>query len=98
VTGRTLDDYLADEDFRLATERRLEVIGEAARRLSAEFRNARSAIPWGKVIGLRNFIAHEYDDVDDVLIWNLCITEIPKLIESLQLAAAPPPSEDSPGV
>jgi uncharacterized protein with HEPN domain len=96
MTGCKLDDYLADEDLRLATERRLEVIGEAARRLSEEFRNAHPGIPWRKVVGLRNVIAHQYDDVDDTLIWNLATDEIPRLIQWLESVLPPPPLDPEP--
>lgn len=90
---RTLDDYLAVEDLRLATERRLEVIGEAARRLSDEFRTAHPDIPWRKLVGLRNVIAHQYDEVDDAEIWRLANREIPGLLQWLESVLPAPPSD-----
>ena len=51
ITGRTLDDYHANEDFRLAIERRVEIIGEAARRVSEAFRAAHPEVPWRSIIG-----------------------------------------------
>jgi uncharacterized protein with HEPN domain len=93
VSGKTLDCYLSDEDLRRATERRLEIIGEAARRLSDGFRDAHSVIPWRKVIGLRNIIAHQYDDVDDEQIWRLTCAELPRLIGWLDTVVAELPPE-----
>jgi uncharacterized protein with HEPN domain len=46
VQGRTLDDYLADLMLRSAVERQVEIIGEAARRVSKEFQEAHPEIPW----------------------------------------------------
>ena len=80
LAGRSIDDYLADEDVRLMTERRLEIMGEAARRLSEEFRAGHSDIPWRRIIGLRNILAHRYDEVDDVELWGLIDKEVPDLI------------------
>ncbi len=58
----SFENYLADDDRRLATERRLEIIGEAARKISSEFQRAHPEIPWRQIIGLRNVLAGRAPD------------------------------------
>ena len=53
VEGRTLDEYSYDENLRLVVERRIEIIGEAARLVSKAFREANPSIPWRKIIAQR---------------------------------------------
>ena len=58
VDSLSLDDYLVDIRTVSAVERQFEILGEAARRISHEFRQAHPAIDWQKVIGLRNIVIH----------------------------------------
>ena len=51
--------------------RKLEVIGEAANHLSESLQTAHSHIAWGKVVGLRNLLIHQYFRVDSEIIWNI---------------------------
>ena len=64
----TMEEFLAvgrdREIMRLAVERELEVLGEAARRISLRFRNEHVEIPWQQIVGLRNVISHEYDRIN----------------------------------
>lgn len=82
--GRTLDDYLANEDLRFATERRIEIIGEAARKISAAFRAAHPEIPWRKIIAQRHVLAHDYGEIEDELVWKVVTVHIPELIALIQ--------------
>lgn len=66
-----------------ATLRQLEIIGEAANKLSQDFLFETSHIPWARIIGLRNLIIHEYFGVDDITIWNIIKINIPKLKKGL---------------
>lgn len=67
-----------------ATERCLEIIGEAARRVSAECCLANPRIPWRRVIGQRNILAHEYGQIDHDLIYETATRDIPLLALQLQ--------------
>jgi uncharacterized protein with HEPN domain len=67
VAGLELEHYLASENLRMAVERRVEIIGEAARRVSDEFRRAHAEIPWRDLVSQRNILAHRYDEIDDHL-------------------------------
>lgn len=59
-----LDQLLSDARTRLAIERALEIIGEAARRVSAETAARHPEIPWKGIIGFRNVLVHEYGAID----------------------------------
>ena len=93
VQRRTLDHYRRDEDLRLLVERRVEIIGEAARRVSQEFRNDHPEIPWPKIIAQRNVLAHEYGEIEDEIMWHLATVSIPELIRSLEPLVPPPPQD-----
>jgi uncharacterized protein with HEPN domain len=58
------EDFEHNRTVRRAVERNFEILGEAARRVSDEFRDSHPAIDWRKIIGLRNIIIHRYEQVD----------------------------------
>jgi len=68
VAGKTLEDYLRDETLRLVAERRLEIIGEAARRVSSAFRAAHPELPWSSIIAQRNPLIHGYSEIQDDIV------------------------------
>jgi uncharacterized protein with HEPN domain len=82
LRDRTAEDYMQDENLRLAIERRIEIIGEAARRISQRFRDAHPEIPWRKIIAQRNVLAHEYGEIQDEMLWELARVSIPNLISA----------------
>ena len=67
--GRKREDLDQYGGFLCALERVLELIGEAARRITPATRETHPAIPWKDIIGMRNIIAHEYGKVDFDEIW-----------------------------
>jgi len=86
-----LDAYLEDRKLQLAVERGLEIIGEAARRVSERFRERHPEIPWRSIIGQRHVLAHEYGEVKQDRIWVVATAQIPELIRQLEpLVPAPP--------
>jgi uncharacterized protein with HEPN domain len=64
--------------------RRLEMIGEAARRISEPTLIAHPEVPWQEMIGLRNILIHEYDDIDLSIVWHTVRNELPRLISTLE--------------
>jgi uncharacterized protein with HEPN domain len=72
-----------DRTRRLAVERLLEVIGEAARALSDEGRSRYPNVPWQDVSGLRTVLAHHYHRVDPNQVWTIATVEIPRLARQL---------------
>jgi len=95
VQGTSFAQYLADEDLRLIVERRIEIIGEAARRVSEAFRAEHPDVPWRSMIGQRNVMAHEYDEIDHERVWNVVTVELPRLVQALKPLVPPPPPETS---
>jgi uncharacterized protein with HEPN domain len=89
LEGKGLPEYLADEDLRLIIERRLEIIGEAARRLSENFRNEHPEVSWRRLIGLRNVMAHQYDEIDHERICIVVKTYLPTLVRTLEQMLPP---------
>jgi uncharacterized protein with HEPN domain len=84
LAGRTFEEFTSDENLRLATERRIEIIGEAARRISAELKDDHPEIPWRLIVDQRNVLIHSYDEVEEERIWGLAEQDIPRLIEQLE--------------
>src|ERR1043166_976389 len=79
VRGRKLKDLTDDEVFRLAIERALEVVGEAASRLTAEFRDKYPDVEWQKIIGKRNVLIHGYDVIRHEILWDTVRESIPTI-------------------
>jgi uncharacterized protein with HEPN domain len=83
-SGLDFTQYSNDRRTQLAVERSLEIIGEAAGRVSASFCNAHPEIPWRQIIGQRNVLIHEYGEIKQERIWKTVIENIPQLIELLK--------------
>jgi len=77
-----------------AVVRAIEIVGEAASRVSEETRSSASEIPWRAIIGMRNRIIHAYFDIDKDILWKAAAEEIPALAATLQMLVG---QEASPG-
>ena len=78
-------EYSADIRTKAACERMFEIIGEALRRLKAEFPHVYFQIPDAdQIIAFRNIIAHGYDIVDDNLVWSIIKNEVPTLMSKCE--------------
>ncbi len=84
VEGRTREDLDDDEMRALALTRAVEIIGEAAARVSEESQQSYSHIPWAEIVGLRNRIVHGYDSVDLNILWDIVAYDLPELIAALE--------------
>jgi len=67
-----------------ALVRAVEVIGEAASKVSDETRMAHAGIPWKAIIGMRNRLVHAYFDIDPDILWVAATVEIPALLDQLK--------------
>jgi len=77
----TLGRAVSIEDVLVQTDviRWIEIIGEAARAVSPEFREAHPEIPWRQVVAMRNILVHGYFEVDVDAVWSAIEHDAPKL-------------------
>jgi uncharacterized protein with HEPN domain len=85
IDGFSLEMFLSDGKTLRSVERGLEILGEAARRVSPEFQQANPSIDWRNTIGLRNVIAHRYDQVSYEKLWLIVVDILPGLLAILKL-------------
>ena len=64
--------------------RLLEIIGEAAKGITAEFRQEHSELPWKSMVGMRDRLIHGYFDVNLDIVWKTVINDLPPLINKLE--------------
>jgi uncharacterized protein with HEPN domain len=91
VGGKTFHDYSQDEVLQSAVERKLEIIGEAARGISQQFQQEHPEVPWRGIISQRHFLAHEYGEVRQEKLWRVATLRIGELIEQLEKLIPPLP-------
>ena len=82
--GKTWDEFSKDALLQDAVVRRLEIIGEAAGRGSAETQKKYSYIPWMAMRGTRNRVIHGYDSVQLDIVWDITQDDLPGLIGELK--------------
>ena len=82
--GKPFEEYRQNKILRLAVERLLEIVGQAAREVSQEFKGRYQDLPWTKIIGLRNILAHEYGEVKDEKVYLVATRDILPLIDQLK--------------
>lgn len=82
--ARTRSDLDSDEQLALALVRLIEVLGEAASRVSEDFRSSHSDLPWLAMRGARNRLIHGYFDVDYDVVWQIVSTDLPALLPKLR--------------
>ncbi len=71
----------------------MEIIGEAARRISEELRRAHPEIPWRSMIAQRNVLAHEYGEIKHERMWVLVTEHLPALVLDLEKLIPPVPPD-----
>lgn len=85
ISGVSHDKFLKNDLIQSAVIRQLEIMGEAVKRLSLEFRADYPSIPWQRIAGLRDRLIHAYDDVNVEQIWSIATQDVPDLLEKLPL-------------
>jgi uncharacterized protein with HEPN domain len=76
--------FLTDLKTQAAVLHELLVLGEAAKRFSAEFREEHPDVPWKAIAGMRDRLLHGYDDVDLELVWKTVDEDLPALVRRLE--------------
>lgn len=83
LEGRSRRDLETDLQFQFALVRAIEIVGEAASKVSADTRQANPEIEWPLIISMRNRLAHAYFDVSHDILWNTATDALPPLIQQL---------------
>ncbi len=73
------DDFYNNELLQVWTIHYIQIIGEAASRISKELRDSTPEVAWGKIIGTRNVIIHGYFDIDLDIVWQAIMNDLPAL-------------------
>ena len=80
TSGKSLEDYLADDQLQASVERKFEIIGEALNRLSRIDKEMAENIPdCRKIIAFRNTLIHGYSVIDSTVVWDIVKTHLPRL-------------------
>ena len=87
VDGRGREDLDSDRMLSLSLVRLLEIIGEAARGVSAHFREAHPDLPWKSMAGMRDRLIHGYFDVNLDVVWETVTEDLPALVAQLETIA-----------
>jgi uncharacterized protein with HEPN domain len=82
--GRSRSDLDGDEMLLFALVRAVEIVGEAASRVSTEGRSETPDVPWGVIIGMRNRLVHAYFDIDRGILWTTVMRALPPLLPTLR--------------
>ena len=92
ASGSTREALEADLKTQSAVLHQLMLLGEGVKRLSSEFREEHSEIPWRLMAGMRDRLIHGYDDVDLDQVWETIADDLPELIPSIErLVTLKPP-------
>ena len=84
TNGIQFHEFEKDKMRKLAVERQLEVIGQAANKISKDTQDLLENIPWGNIIGLRNKLAHDYGEILAERIWIISRNSIQDLLKELE--------------
>ena len=77
--GKRFDDLVKDDMMYYAVVKNIEIIGEAANLLTNEFKSEHPDTQWKLITGMRNYIVHEYFQVDNTVIWDVIQNDLPNL-------------------
>lgn len=86
VSGRNRTDLDTDAMLRMALTYAVEIVGEAASKVSESGRAELPSIPWPQIIGMRNRLVHAYFDINSRILWDTVQLALPTLLEQLRAA------------
>lgn len=89
TAGISWEQFKANDILQNAVMRQIQIIGEAARKISRQYRDAHSEIPWQMIIGMRNRLVHEYFDIIPERVWDVVDRDIPELIRLIEPLVPP---------
>jgi len=83
VSGIPYEQFEVEKMRRSATERQLEILGEAANHVSSETQSKHPEIDWPKIIALRNKLSHDYGEILAQRVWKIAAHNVPELLRIL---------------
>ncbi|MCX6324920.1 MAG: DUF86 domain-containing protein [Sphingobacteriales bacterium] len=84
----TKDDFIEDETLKRAVVRSLEIIGEATKKISADYKVKWNSIQWKNMAGMRDRLIHDYMGVNYSIVWDVLTNKIPDLHNQIQAVLA----------
>ena len=84
LSGRRRADLDNDQMLSFALVRAIEVVGEAASKISCETRASLPVVPWAAIVAMRNRLIHAYFDIDADILWRTVTEELPELAKLLR--------------
>jgi len=93
AAGRTKADLDEDDMLAFALMKAIEVMGEAAGKVSSGSKEQFDEIPWPHIVGMRNRLIHGYDDISLDILWKTVTSNLPPLIQALDRIIASESSE-----
>lgn len=84
TSGKSRKDLDTDRKLALALVKDIEIIGEAASKVSEEARSKYPTVPWLDIINMRNRLIHAYFDIDLDIVWDTATKDLPPFISILE--------------
>jgi len=88
ASGRTRADLNSNRMLVLSLVKSIEILGEAANKVSDELRNDYPDLPWREMVTMRNRLIHGYFDINLEIVWQTVVTELPPLLSMLEFILA----------
>ncbi len=95
TAGLRYDDFLNNRLVQFAVVFRITVMGEAAKRLSEEFRRSHPSIEWKELAGMRDRCVHGYDTINLDIVWEVVTVDAPAVEKYLKTIVKPPPAQET---
>ena len=87
IAGVDLNQFLRNNLLQAAVERKVEIIWEAARLSSEDFKQAHPEVPWKGIVAMRHVLAHEYGEIKQDRMWAVATVHIRRLLPQLERLA-----------